>query len=380
MRTLRTLSSRQWLGVIWAAYALLPGVMLLIVLGVAALVWPGVGPTELFNAHPAVVVAPVAVQLSVPILVVILTGWAVLKPLRAMSAAARKIGKHDLEFTLPASRVREVNEAMMAFTAMGQELRTALARQVELEQERQFYISAIAHDLNSPIFALRGYLEGLEAGIAATPERAQHYLQVCQAKVSELEHLTADLSAYTQIERLEQTMRHEPLELDTLVRDAVDGIRPQAEAKGVTLALSPSAGVGCTCVGDRRLLQRAFTNVLENAVRYTPAGGAISVAWGIEGGQWRFTVADGGPGIASEDLPHLFAPFYRGEASRNRATGGVGLGLAIAQRILRAHGGVLSAANSPDGGAVFTGTAGASTLAARYTVESESAPVVAHGA
>ncbi len=380
MRTLRTLSSRQWLGVIWAAYALLPGLMLLIVLGVGALVWPGAGPSQVINTYPAVIALPVAAQLTVPILAVIFVGWAVLKPLRAMSAAARQVGKRDLTFSLPASRVREVNEAMMAFTAMGQELRTALARQVELEQERQFYISAIAHDLNSPIFALRGYLEGLEAGIAATPERAQHYLQVCQAKVSELEHLTADLSAYTQIERLEQTMRHEPLELDALVRDAADGIRPQAEAKGVTLALSPSAGAGCPCRGDRRLLQRALTNVLENAVRYTPTGGAISVAWGSEGEQWRFTVTDGGPGIAPEDLPHLFAPFYRGEASRNRATGGVGLGLAIAQRIMRAHGGALTAANSPHGGAVFTGTAVASILTARYTLESEAPPVIARGA
>jgi signal transduction histidine kinase len=382
MRTLRTLSSRQWLGVIWAAYALLPGLMLLIVLGIGALVRPGAGPSQFLNTYPAVIALPVATQLTVPILAVILVGWAVLKPLRAMSVAARQVGKHDLTFSLPASRVREVNDAMTAFTAMGQELRAALARQVELEQERQFYISAIAHDLNSPIFALRGYLEGLEAGIAATPERAQHYLQVCQAKVSELEHLTADLSAYTQIERLEQTMRHEPLELDTLVRDALDGVRPQAEAKGVTLALSTSAPTGCPCGGDRRLLQRALTNVLENAVRYTPAGGAISVAWEVEGEQWRFAVTDGGPGIAPEDLPYLFAPFYRGEASRNRATGGVGLGLAIAQRILRAHGGVLTAANSPHGGAVFTGTVGivSSTLAARYTVESEPPPIFARGA
>jgi signal transduction histidine kinase len=353
---MRTLSSRQWLGVIWAAYALLPGLALLIVLGVGALMWPEADASRFHSIYPAVIALPVVAQLSVPIVAVIFVGWAVLKPLRAMSAAARKVGKHDLEFALPSSRVREVNEAMSAFTAMGQELRTALARQVELEQERQFYISAIAHDLNSPIFALRGYLEGLEAGIAATPERAQRYLQVCQAKVSELEHLTADLSAYTQIERLEQTMRHEPLELDALMRDAVDGIRPQAEAKGVTLALSPRAPT-CSCVGDWRLLQRAITNVLENAVRYTPTGGAISVAWGSDGDQWRFTVTDGGPGIASEDSPHLFAPFYRGEASRNRATGGVGLGLAIAQRILHAHGGVLTAANSPYGGAVFTGMA-----------------------
>jgi signal transduction histidine kinase len=373
MRTLRTLSSRQWLGVIWAAYALLPGVMLLIGVGVGALVWPGQSATKIMNTHPFLIALPVVTQLSVPILVVIFVGWAVLKPLRAMSDAAGKVGKHDLDFSLPSSRVREINEAMTAFTAMGEELRAALARQAELEQERQFYISAIAHDLNSPIFALRGYLEGLESGIATTPERARHYLQACQAKVTELQHLTADLSAYTQIERLEQTMRREPLDLDALLEGAVESVRPQIEAKEQTLTVAPPRSAPtCPIVGDPHLLQRAFTNVLENAVRYTPVGGRISVTWDIEAiegsegigsGQWRFAVSDSGPGIAPEDLPHLFAPFYRGEASRNRATGGAGLGLAIAQRIMRAHGGSLTAANGPDGGAIFTGTMPVTSLA-----------------
>ncbi len=362
----RTLSSRQWLGVIWAAYALAPGVVLLLMVGIGALIWPGIGPNALFNQHPIVIAPSIVAQFSVPVVVVVAIGWAVLKPLRAMSAAAGKVGKRDLDFSLPSSRVREIDQAMRAFTAMGDELRAALARQQELEQERQFYISAIAHDLNSPIFALRGYLEGLESGIAVTPERMRHYLQTCQAKVSELEHLTADLAAYTQIERLEQNMRREPLELGALAREAAESIRPQAEAKGVALAL-PSSAPACPCLGDPPLLRRAITNVLENAVRYTPEGGAISLAWEAEGDHWRFTVSDSGPGIAPDDLPHLFAPFYRGESSRNRATGGVGLGLAIAQRIMRAHGGALSAANGPQGGAIFTGAAPAATLPAALT-------------
>lgn len=359
---MKTLSSRQWLGVLWATYALLPGVILLIIVGISAIIWPGANPSQVIATRPGVVALPVIVQLSAPVLAIIFVGWAVIKPLRAMSAAAARVGKHDLDFSLPPSRVREINEAMTAFTAMGEELRAALARQAELEEERRFYISAIAHDLNSPIFALRGYLEGLESGVAATPERARRYIQVCQTKVSELERLTADLSAYTQVERIEQAMRREPFDLGALLRDAVDGLQPQASAKGLTITLAPAADA-CPCMGDSRLLLRAITNLLENAVRYTPTGGAIHVAWSQEGGQWRFSIADSGPGIAPEDLPHLFAPFYRGEASRNRATGGTGLGLAIAQRIIRAHGGALTAANGSQGGAIFTATAPLAALA-----------------
>src|SRR5579884_2635464 len=113
---------------------------------------------------------------------------------------------------------------------------------------------------------------------------------------------------------------------------------------------------GCSAIpwGDRHLLTRAVENLLDNALRHTPAGGAIRVSLGAQGRQVVVRVADTGPGIAAQDLPHLFTPLYRGEASRNRQTGGAGLGLAIARRIARAHGGDLTAANRAGGGAVFT--------------------------
>src|SRR5205085_10557861 len=102
-------------------------------------------------------------------------------------------------------------------------------------------------------------------------------------------------------------------------------------------------------------LERAVGILLDTALRYTRAGGTITVAWRAAGGRVTFTVADTGPGIAPQDLPHLFEPLYRAETSRNRETGGAGLGLTIARRILRAHGGDLVAANGHAGGAEFTG-------------------------
>jgi signal transduction histidine kinase len=109
-------------------------------------------------------------------------------------------------------------------------------------------------------------------------------------------------------------------------------------------------------VGDRHLLTRAVENLVDNALRHTPAGGEVRVSWGMEGNHVVVRVADTGPGIAARDLPHLFTPLYRGESSRNRQTGGAGLGLAIARRIVQAHGGDLTAANRATGGAVFAAT------------------------
>ena len=105
--------------------------------------------------------------------------------------------------------------------------------------------------------------------------------------------------------------------------------------------------------GDPHLLTRAVENLLDNAVRHTPPAGEIGVAWECAGDDVRFSVVDDGPGIPPADLPHIFTPLYRGDSSRNRRTGGAGLGLAIARRLIRAHGGELTAANAPDGGALF---------------------------
>jgi signal transduction histidine kinase len=177
---------------------------------------------------------------------------------------------------------------------------------------------------------------------------------VCRQKADQLDRLVADLFAYTRAEYLEQSLQPEALELGALLRRALEGAHTQAQAKGITLELN-GARAECLAVGDAHLLERAVENLLDNALRYTPADGTIGVGWRQERDRVVFTVADTGPGIAPQDLPHLFEPLYRGESSRNRQTGGAGLGLAIARRVLRAHGGDLVAANRPGGGAEFTG-------------------------
>jgi len=282
-------------------------------------------------------------------------GRSVLKPLAAMSQAARQIAAGDLDFQIPASQVREVAEVRAAFQVMGDALRGSIERQADLEEERRFFVSAIAHDLRTPLFSLRGYLEGLERGLAISPEKVARYVAVCRQKSDQLDRLVSDLFAYTKAEYLEQTLRRERLELGSVLEQAVDGLQPHARAKGVEVALEGPVDRG-VLEGDAHLLERAVENVLDNALRHTPTRGRIAVRCHAEPGRVTFTVADTGPGIASQDLPHLFDPLYRGDASRNPETGGVGLGLTIARRILRAHGGDLVAANGAAGGAEFTGS------------------------
>jgi len=283
----------------------------------------------------------------------------VLRPLAAMSNAAQQIANGNLEFDLPPSRVKEVANVTSAFHAMGDALRTSLTRQSELEQDRRFFISAIAHDLRTPLFALRGYLAGLAQGLATTPEKAAHYIAVCQEKADVLERLIADLFAYSRLEYLEQAPQRAPMDFCQLIGKATDDIRLAAEARHVSVSVDgPGDGPSAPCEvkADWTLLARALGNLLDNALRYTPDGGAIKVSWRKEGDRVKFAVLDSGPGIAPTDLPNLFTPLYRAETSRNRETGGAGLGLTIARRILQSHGGDLVAANRAEGGAEFTGS------------------------
>ncbi len=287
--------------------------------------------------------------------VVCFVAWTILKPLSTLSQAAHQVARNELHFQFPASRIQEVTEVFTSFSMMSEALHGSLKRQADLEQERRLFISAIAHDLRTPLFSLRGYLEGLATGVARTPEKAMRYIEVCQSKAATLEHLIGDLFAYTQLEYLQQVPRQESLEIGALMTHMIESLEPQAREKGVLL-LQDVPAVPCIVHADAHLLTRVFENLLDNALRYTPAGGSIRMSWHPERDRVVFTITDTGPGIAPADLPHLFTPLYRGDPSRNQNTGSAGLGLTIAQRILHGHGGDLTVKNAVHGGAIFTGS------------------------
>ncbi|HEU4785129.1 MAG TPA: HAMP domain-containing sensor histidine kinase, partial [Ktedonobacterales bacterium] len=164
-------------------------------------------------------------------IVVWLVGQPVIRPLTEMANAAESIAGGQLDVRLPRSPVHEIAEVSAALEGMTTTLRESLDRQRSLEGERRFFIGAVAHDLRTPLFMLRGYLQGLQRGVAATPEKAAHYLAMCQAKADELERLIANLFAYTRLEHLELEPERQPLELGDVLRQVVEGAQPMAATK-----------------------------------------------------------------------------------------------------------------------------------------------------
>lgn len=277
-----------------------------------------------------------------------------LRPLEGLSLAVRRIATGEREIELPLYKISEIGNVRDGIEVMVKGLERSARKQAELEEERRFVIAALAHDLRTPLFALRGYLDGLEQGIARTPEKMGHYLAVSKDKAAQLDKLIEELFAYSKLDYAEPETSDESVNVAAILRKSMDSVQPRRERKRITV-IDRLAGY-CVVRGDAILLERVFDNLLDNAVRHAPEGGEIVVECvRDQDGVVRFAVLDDGSGFASEELERVFEPLYRGEASRNRSTGGTGLGLTISRRIIRKHGGDLFAGNGPDGGALLTG-------------------------
>lgn len=279
-------------------------------------------------------------------------GSLVVHPLSETAHAARRFANGDLQGPLPHTRVEEIADVLAALDYMRTELQKSEARRDALEQERRMFISGVAHDLRTPLFALIGYLEGLQSGVAKTPERRASYIEAAQGRAKRLNRLVDELFDFARLEYVDFSPDLRPLDFSEFLERWLDDVRQSFEANGQRLVVQAHDGA-CSISGDTDLLTRAFENLIDNAKRHTPADGSITVAWTVVRNQVQVSVADTGSGIAEEDLPHIFEPAFRGDAARQSGEAGAGLGLSIARRIVELHGGRLTAENGKSGGATF---------------------------
>jgi two-component system sensor histidine kinase CpxA len=159
--------------------------------------------------------------------------------------------------------------------------------------------------------------------------------------------LVGELLEITRVEGDPAQRKHERVEFDELVEHIVEDCQIEAQAQGSDIRFRKE--VSCIVDGDPELLRRAVENVIRNGIRFTPAGEVMDVRLTGAQGRAEVTIRDKGPGVPEESLPLLFEPFYRVESDRNRASGGVGLGLSIARRAVDLHGGSIQAANAKPG-------------------------------
>ena len=284
-------------------------------------------------------------------LIVLLTGAlgmffarVALRPVADMARTMRQITAENLSLRLKPPKTRdEVRELADLFNAMLGRLEDSFL------SERRF-IQDVSHELKTPLTILKGELE-----VALKKARtAGEYAAILQSNLEETEKMSRLVGALLTLARFDNRdvkLERAPADLGGLMRKAAASLEGVAAKAGVTIAVDEADAVPRP-EADAGQLSRLFLNLLENAVKFSPAGGRIKAEIYKEGSSPAARVSDGGPGIPAADLPHIFKRFYRADSSRSSA--GFGLGLAIAKSIADAHGAELRAGNRAAGGAVFT--------------------------
>ncbi|MBI1896175.1 MAG: HAMP domain-containing protein [Acidobacteria bacterium] len=256
-------------------------------------------------------------------------------PVRELQQAVDRFGRGDLSGRVRSRRADELGQLASAFNQMADRIQTLL------EAERRLLLD-MSHELRSPLARL-----SLATELARTAEDKTPHLDRIEKEAERLNELLTELLQVTRAEGDVSQMNREPVRLDELVADVVETCRLEADARGCGIDVVNLDGI--TVRGDEELLRRAAENVLRNAIRFEPPGSRVEVSLGRKASSARLVVRDHGPGVPPESLPRLFEPFYRVDSDRNRATGGVGLGLAIARRAVELHKGKLEARNEPPG-------------------------------
>lgn len=265
--------------------------------------------------------------------------------LAALTTAARQVAGGRFAARVPTPDMgREFDELVRAFNQMA-------ARLEESENLRHRLLADVAHEVRTPVATLNAHLEGLEDGVV---EPGPETFAVLRAQSARLTRLAEDLAAVTRAESGELTLTLDETEPGELLRLAHLAARDRADAAGVELVLDADPDLPAVEADPERMAQ-VLGNLVDNALRHTPAGGRVTLAGRRDGDRVRLTVSDTGEGIAVEHLPHVFERFYRADTARDRASGGSGVGLAITRALVEAHGGTVSARSAgPGAGATFT--------------------------
>ncbi|MEW6425943.1 MAG: two-component system histidine kinase PnpS [Bacillota bacterium] len=224
-----------------------------------------------------------------------------------------------------------------------------------LEDMRTEFVANVSHELRTPLTSLRGYLETLLDGALEDPAAARHFLEIMNKETERLTRLVDDLLDLSKIEERRVVHRWQPVQLSDTISRVVAMFQPQANEKNLALIAEVPAGLPAVH-GDPDMLTQVLINLVDNAVKYTPAGGKVAVRAGVGEGDVRVSVEDTGVGIPPESLPRIFERFYRVDKARSRELGGIGVGLAIVKHIIRAHGGKTYVESAVGKGSTFSFT------------------------
>lgn len=225
-----------------------------------------------------------------------------------------------------------------------------------LEKVRQDFVANVSHELRTPLSSIKGYAETLLDGAVEDKGHAREFIGIIHQESDRLANLINDLLDLARIESGNMELSKAPFDVLAVAKRAVESMGGQARAKSIKLGITAFSGVLPLAVGDEFGFRQVLTNLLDNALKYTPEGGGVTISVEAAGGFLQVNVADTGIGISPADIPRIFERFYRVDKARSREAGGTGLGLSIVKHIVQAHGGRVWVESAPGSGSVFSFT------------------------
>lgn len=312
-----------------------------------------------------IVLLPFVFLLLAALLFAWLTGRRISKPVDELMVAIEKIQHHDLNFHIDYDKPDELGDLCRAFNELRAELQQSLEREWRQQEEMRDMIAALSHDLRTPVTIIQGHVEGLARAGEKRSERLDRYLPVLEASTQRMSKLLNDMLLVASMEQVGFLIRPQPVCLQQELACKAHIYELRAQEHGIHFSYEPQ----CFDVGrdegrnelrpyidedeqpimlDLHRIEQVLDNLFENALRYTPVHGSITLGYTKSPSHIEVTMRDTGCGIALEDVPHIFEKFYHGKHGTQK--GNAGLGLYICKQLVEWHGGSIVARNCDEGG------------------------------
>lgn len=268
----------------------------------------------------------------------------IINPIKKLFNATKKISEGDLDFSVRSNKKDELGNLSNTFERMRLDLKKAKTDQLRYEQNRKELIASISHDLKTPLTSIKGYVKGIQDGVANTPEKLDRYIATIYNKTNDMDELIDEFFLYSKLDLEHIPFNFENVDLYSFFNDFIDELRLNIEEDCGVAVLFANEEESYIVKADREQLKRVVTNIIQNSLKYMDKEfQQIQVYLKSEFDHVVVKIKDNGSGIAKGDLPFVFNSFYRTDSSRNSGTGGSGLGLSIVKKIISEHGGTICA-------------------------------------
>ncbi len=294
------------------------------------------------------------IGLLISVLLGLLLAKTVITPIQSLTKAAEKVASGDFSQKVDNDAKDEIGVLTRTFNNMADQLENNIEDLKNSEKMRRDFVANVSHELRTPITSIRSYAETLVEAEGSLPkDMEQHFLKVIVNESDRMTKIVQDLLTLSKFDAGSYTFEFKVFSFEKSIRDVYSAQRLEAQRRRHEFSLEFKDRMP-EIRGDRLRIEQVLTNMVSNAIKYTPDGGRISLTAGVKGENVWCTVRDNGVGISDEDLKRVFERFYRVDKARSRESGGTGLGLSIAYEIVDRHDGTIEAKSRKGRGTAFT--------------------------